>query len=192
MSAPLLTLPQELLDQIVKDFKYPSFETLRQTCKSLRHALAIDEKPKSAQAESEKAYTMADLLVIETWPRYGGVLSQSGYQRQVMAGRDHFACSICLKIRCASKFSNAMMKGEKGKYRPPILSAESRFCIPCAIKHQKYRLGQDFDFGGASSTGLAGRGFICKYCKVFSRVEDRGRHDPECLDFGWPDDDPFG
>ncbi|KAF7502071.1 hypothetical protein GJ744_007516 [Endocarpon pusillum] len=122
---------------------------------------------------------MSDLLEVEKWPCYDLAGNSEGHLKQALATRDFFACSLCLKIRCASKFSNAMMKGKRGKHSAAA-SAEKderskRFCIDCGMRYGKCLPGVDFDFGrvkisdGGYELG-GGHGVVCPLCCQFKRV----------------------
>lgn len=107
---------------------------------------------------------MTDLLEIERWPEYNGAEGKLGHEAQPIAGRDFFACYLCLKIRSATKFSNAMMKGKRGKLGSGTIAERwTRFCIDCGCKKKKFSPGTEFNFGGA----LGGTGFICFDCSIF-------------------------
>ena len=87
--------------------------------------------------------------------------------RQPVDQRDFFACHLCLRIRSAGKFANAMMKGKRGKLGMGSVAERSRrFCIPCGVAHQKYQQGTCLQFGGASGT----YGVVCCRCGEFGPI----------------------
>jgi len=106
---------------------------------------------------------MADLLEIERWPEYNAPEYEPPESKQPDL-QDFFACRLCLKIRSACKFSNAMMKGKRGKLGTGTVTDRSqRFCIPCGIAHGIYQRGTYLQFGGA----VGGYGFVCRGCGKF-------------------------
>ena len=105
------------------------------------------------------------------WPAYAGVCSRPDHAKQPIAGHDFFACSLCLKLRSAGKFSNAMMKGKRGKLGSgTVRERRSRFCIPCGVAHHKYQRGTQLQFGGARRGARGGYGFVCRGCGKFEEV----------------------
>lgn len=78
---------------------------------------------------------MRDLLEIEMWPEYNSAHYRPVELKQPIRGLDFFACYICRRIRCASKFSNAMMEGKRGKLGNGTAAEKAgRFCIPCEMR----------------------------------------------------------
>lgn len=122
----LLSLPAELLSIILRHLDNSSKLALQWTCKSLYSVVGGHW--------FSRTYTMMDLLEIERWPCFSTGQKGEGTKRPI-ARLDYFACHIYFKIRSATYFSNAMMKGHRGKLSP-ILSPERmrRFCIPCGVR----------------------------------------------------------
>lgn len=106
-------------------------------------------------------YSMTDLLQIELWPCYDGAGQANDYLKQPLVNRDYFASHLCLRVRATTKFSNAMMKGKRGKHclsrNDKQSSRLTRFCIDCGISSGRYPPGTTFDFGGVSFGGLEER-----------------------------------
>jgi hypothetical protein len=163
----LLALPQELLIAIEEKSDYASSLALRYTCRQLFTTLATP---------SDKRYDISDLLKIEKWPCYDLAGMGEGQLKQPLATWDFFACSYCLKIRCASKFSNAMMKGKRGKHSLWASDGDERrhrFCIDCGVTRGRYIPGTQFEFGGARLSHdmvRAGRGIVCVECRKFKQM----------------------
>jgi len=153
MSASILTLPPELLSQSLKKSDYASRLALRYTSKHLYLQISTTFALGSTAAQhSNTSHNISDLQV-EKWPCYDLAGQGDGHLRQPLATRDFFACSLCLKIRCASRFSNAMMKGKRGKH-PAVAFIDKdqkrkRFCIDCGVRYGKYRPGVIFEIRGA-------------------------------------------
>ncbi len=180
MSASILTLPPELLSQILENSDYASRLALRYTSKRLYLQTSTTFALGSTAAQhSNTSYNISDLLQVEKWPCYDLAGQGDGHLRQPLATRDFFACSLCLKIRCASRFSNAMMKGKRGKHSA-VASIDKdekrkRFCIDCGVRYGKYRPGVRFEFGGARIGVMehdlgGGHGLVCQQCRQFKRV----------------------
>jgi hypothetical protein len=179
MSASILTLPPELLNQVLEKSDYASRLALQYTSKRL--CFLISTTPPvgytAAAQNSDTSYNMSDLLQVEKWPCYDLAGKSDGYLKQPLATRDFFACSLCLTIRCASKFSNAMLKGKRGKHSGAA-SAEKderrkRFCINCGVRYGKYPPGTSFDFGGVQISDMeyelgGGHGLVCQQCRQFN------------------------
>ena len=144
-------LPQEMLLYLAKFLTYASTFALRYSCRTFYNIIKPSEN-----------LTMADLLDIEKWPWY----SAGNYRfRHTLATLDFFACSLCLRLRSPKEFSNAMMRGAKGKNSPnSSVSAIERFCIPCGIKTNKYPRGTKMHYGGPSVCGGHGYGVVCREC----------------------------
>jgi hypothetical protein len=177
MSASILTLPPELLNQVLEKSDYASSLALRYTSKRLYLQTSSTATLCSTAAQhSNTSYNMSDLLQVEKWPCYDLAGQGDGCSRQPLATRDFFACSLCLKIRCASKFSNAMMKGKRGKHSAAASvdkdERQKRFCIDCGVGYGKYVPGVRFDFGGAYTEHElgGGQGLVCWECRQFKRV----------------------
>ncbi len=151
----LSTLPAELLIIIAHYLEYSSNLALRWTCKSLYSIVGY-----------YGPCTIRDLLEIERWP-YFSMGQQAGDTTQPIAQLDYFACHICLKIRLARYFSNAMMKGRRGKLSP-MLSPERarRFCIPCGVRLKRYLPGLRVQFGGM----FGGDGIVCYECHRYKAM----------------------
>ncbi|EXJ73855.1 uncharacterized protein A1O5_03617, partial [Cladophialophora psammophila CBS 110553] len=161
----ILSLPPEVLLRISSYCDYAAALALSLTCKDLR-------------VFRPHGYGMIDLLQIERWPCYDPAGQAEDHVRQPLAGRDYFACSLCLHIRSAMEFSNAMMKGKRGKHSQAICddfgARLKRFCIECGIEHGKYQSGTVMQFGGAPLSDLdreigGGQGLVCRRCRSFSR-----------------------
>lgn len=172
----LLDLPTESLLNIQGSLTYASRLALRLTCRDLCFGV---ENPYCATDElfrehtnpiqpTTRVYNISDLLEIELWPEHNAAQFGSAQSKQPMCKLDYFACHICLKIRCASQFSNAMMKGKRGKLgEGTIADKAGRFCIPCGLTHGRYQRGVSFQLGGV----FGGYGFVCRKCGGFKRVE---------------------
>lgn len=114
MADYLLSLPAELLSIILRHLDYSSKLAFQWTCKSL-YSVVKDHW-------FSRTYTMMDLLEIERWSCFS--MGQQGEDtKQLIARLDYFACHICFKIRSATYFPNATMKGHRRL--SPILSPES-------------------------------------------------------------------
>ncbi|KFZ04027.1 hypothetical protein V501_09259, partial [Pseudogymnoascus sp. VKM F-4519 (FW-2642)] len=119
----LQDLPPEILHDISNYISYGSRLALKFSCRAL-FAKIDDVNPHACTDQTtspNKSYSMADLLEIEQWPEYNGAKFMPAEARQPMGQRDFFACHICLKILSAHKFSNAMMKGKRGKLGGTLL-----------------------------------------------------------------------
>jgi hypothetical protein len=123
VATSLLDLPAEILLVTQTFLSYSSHVALRLTCRDLY--AKVDDPNRttkrtlscttpSSRAET-KAYSMVDLLEIERWPEYNAAQYRIAESKQPVDYGDFFACCLCLKIRSASKFSNAMMKAKRGK-----------------------------------------------------------------------------
>ena len=166
------TLPQEILSAIAKHLSYASTLALRYTCRMLYAELKLFKN---------KSYRMCDLVEIERWPCYDFAGHYEKGTGQPLASLDYFACHICLKLRSAGQFSNAMMKGKRGKRSPAgNPEAENRCCIPCGIRSDIYKPGTSMCFGGSWHDG-GGLGVVCIGCKCL-KVEVRDRRCQPCLD----------
>ncbi|KAK6538540.1 hypothetical protein TWF694_010119 [Orbilia ellipsospora] len=149
----ILSLPTELILDISQYLNYPSIVALRLSCRHLNITIAQPAK-----------YTMADLLEIEQWPAYHHVKYRDGGTKQPYAEVDYFACYICLKIKQAINFSNAMMRGKKGKLSDVLApDRHGRFCIPCGISTGSYIRGSSFYYGGYGVR----QGMVCVDCGLF-------------------------
>ncbi len=170
MAASILCLSPELIDIVVSNCDYATTLALSLTCRAL-HRRLINIK--------NQRYTMTDLLQIELWPCYDGAGRAEGCLKQPIFNRDYFACHMCLRIRATTKFSNAMMKGKRGKHCTLREDKQnlrlSRFCIDCGIRTGRYPPGTTFDFGGyrqwAPDEVGGGHALICQRCNRFERIE---------------------
>jgi hypothetical protein len=153
----LLGLAPEIVHHISNDLDYASKVALRLSCWELYCKL---EPPTNR-------YSMADLLEIEQWPAYNGAKSMPLECQQPGGHRDFFACHLCLKIRSADNFANAMMKSKRGKLgRGTISERSKRFCIQCGVGHGQYHRGTYIQFGGAAQS----HGFVCWGCGLFTSI----------------------
>jgi len=126
---------------------------------------------------------MTDLLWIERWPVYDrvGHSSIEGELKQPISGTDYFACCRCRKIRDAIPFTNAMMRGKRGKHGFR-LDAEKRACIDCLIHLGSFtQVGVVIQFGGAILGG-GGIGIFCGGCHAFKQVGAAYRSKDHCDD----------
>lgn len=170
-SKSLPCLPVELMREVSNYLEYPSRVALTLTCRDLYAGIedpnlpAIkDHKIPNCFKNEQKPYSMVDLLEIEKWPCYDSVSSQPQGFKQPVDKLDFFACRYCLKIRPARYFSNAMMKGKRGKHGLGTVQDRSeRFCIPCGVDKKIYSPGTYLQFGGAGFK----QGFICRRCGSF-------------------------
>lgn len=165
-------LPADILSEVTSYLGYASHLGLSFTCRDLYIKV---EYPNQRQCTSSaapwppfgakpKGYNMADLLEIEMWPVYDFASYQPSEMSSPVDCLDYFACHLCLKIRSAGKFSNAMMKGKRGKLgMGTILERSQRFCIPCGVTHRRISPGTTIRFGGQ----FGGYGFVCRRCKRF-------------------------
>lgn len=130
---------------------------------SLCNFLAVGSAKTDRLNRPTGGYSMADLLEIEQWPEYNAAKFMPLQCRQP-GQLDFFACHLCLKIRSADRFANAMMKGRRGKLGEGTVEERSkRFCIPCGTTRGKYQRGTYLRFGGASGQ----HGFVCRRCGRF-------------------------
>ena len=182
VSTSILPLPLEILLLISSTCDYAAALALSMTCQRLHDATTPRQQ-----------YGMADLLQIELWPCYDGAAPFEGPMLQPRAGRDYFACYSCLRIRSATKFSNVMMKGPKGKRSIEdngFYSRQFRYCIDCGIQLQKYKPGTRLIYGGAPILSMGqelggGEGLVCQSCRSFNRlpssVQPQTRNCLSCL-----------
>lgn len=163
----LSSLPREVTGLILSYCNYATAVALIMTCKTLSY------HPKPLQ------YEMLDLLDIELWPRYHRAGTAEGFLKQPLWDRDYFACCYCLRLRSAAHFTNAMMRGKRGKLSPTTTSISAtrlgRFCIDCGIGNGRYARGVAFEFGGARLSLYredigGGLDFVCRSCGCFARV----------------------
>ena len=204
MANTLTGLPAEILLAIQSYLSYGPHLALRLTCRDLY--AKIEDPNRNIQTNScvptsdrskNKAYSMTDLLEIERWPEYNAAEYRPAQPKQPIDQQDFFACHLCLKIRSAGQFSNAMMKGKRGKLgQGTIAERMQRFCITCGLSHQRYRRGTHLQFGGA----LRRHGFVCSRCDKFKevrygcKIQAAERICPSCYDRdyqGYESDDPF-
>lgn len=173
MTTSLLpSLPVELLLEIQANLSYGSRVALRSTCRELYHKIddpgrrtnGAPTRHTNLAKATERGYGMRDLLEIEMWPEYNSARYRPAESRQPIPGADFFACYLCRKIRCASKFSNAMMKGKRGKLgNGSVAERSGRFCISCGIQVGIYKRGDWLQYGGA----LGSCAFVCRNCGSF-------------------------
>lgn len=96
----------------------------------------------------EKSYLVL-VHEIEQWPECNGAKSMPLECRQPVGQLHFFACHLCLKIRSADIFANAMMKGKRGKLdQGTVAEMSTRFCLPCGVKYGKYQVGTYLQYGG--------------------------------------------
>ena len=164
MIASIHSLPNELLHKAISQLLPRDRLALRLTCYNFKNRIPA-EKP---------AWNMDDLVLIERWYCYNPVGLST---LQVRATEDYFACSSCLKIRAARHFSNAMMKGPRGKRCPDPLKnkANTRKCLDCLTKIQHYPTGLLIEYGGLGG----GHGFVCRDCYKFSSCWWDARNSPK-------------
>ncbi|KAF2798027.1 hypothetical protein K505DRAFT_191959, partial [Melanomma pulvis-pyrius CBS 109.77] len=156
-------LPAELLLELQTFLSYASRVALRCTCRDLYNKV---EHPTTSSLSNTRAYGMIDLLEIERWPEYHGVEYVSVENKQALDRRDFFACCLCLRIRSAGQFSNAMMRGKRGKLgNGTIADRIGRFCLTCGVTSRRYPLGTRLQFGGASQR----QGLVCVTCGRFDQ-----------------------
>lgn len=172
----LLGLPTEILLNIQTSLGYASRLALSYTCHELYSKVNdLDQNIKIARPSNPncpqsttKTYDMLDLLEIELWPVYNSASYRADGLKQPSRLLDYFACHLCLKIRSASKFSNAMMKSKRGKLGHGSTAEKAwRFCIPCGLIHGKYQRGVSMRVGGM----LGAYGFVCRRCGEFEAEE---------------------
>ncbi|KAK5020701.1 hypothetical protein LTR60_000291 [Cryomyces antarcticus] len=114
MAASLLGLLKELLDNITDDLGHASILALRSTCKQPHATVSHHNNVRIKEPlNGQRTYTISDLLEIERWPCYDSAEQREDGLKQAVAELDSFACFICLKIRSAGYFSNAMMKARR-------------------------------------------------------------------------------
>jgi hypothetical protein len=181
VNASILALPPELLAEITKRCSYATALALQYTCREL-YAKVASSKSAAAltKPKRDKSYTMDDLLEIEKWPCYDFEGQAANRGQRPRATLDFFACSYCLKIRCASRFSKAMMKGGRSK-RPPVrykTARDSRFCLDCGVAFRRYLPGTYFDFGEPRiADGPGGScGIVCYGCREFKRIYSQAEY----------------
>jgi hypothetical protein len=168
-------LPAELLAEVKTNLSYGSRVALRFTCRTLYHK--VDDPNQHTNGTYSDAstragstvrnYDMRDLLEIEMWPEYNSAYYRPAELKQPIRGLDFFACYVCCKIRCASKFSNAMMKGKRGKLgNGTVAEKAGRFCIPCGMRVGTYTRGGWLQYGGATGS----YGYVCHGCGTFQEA----------------------
>ena len=179
-------LPHEIWRYILHYLDYPGAIALRMTNWDFhRHFAALNK------AHGKVSFTMDDLLQIETWAEYdfAGQSSTPQDAKQACSGLDAFACSVCLRIRDASHFTNAMMKGSRSKERSKGRDRRSdRFCIECGVRgHRFTQPGVPIRFGGRQSGWQnSGYGAICPGCRQFHilrefKMDDRANYCNLCI-----------
>ncbi|KAL2358245.1 hypothetical protein BJ546DRAFT_205290 [Cryomyces antarcticus] len=171
MAASLLGLLKELLDNITDDLGHASILALRSTCKQPHATVSHHNNVRIKEPlNGQRTYTISDLLEIERWPCYDSAEQREDGLKQAVAELDSFACFICLKIRSAGYFSNAMMKARRGKLSPCSTTERRwRFCIPCGVKTGRYQRGTRLRYGGAIGFG-GGYRVVCSICGGFKQV----------------------
>lgn len=153
-------MPLEMLCAISEHLNYPSTVALRLSCRFLYKSITQPER-----------FGMTDLLEMELWPCYHPARERPDHLKQAFALIDYFACHICLKIKPALHFSNAMMKGRRGKFSDSALGARGgRFCISCGLATGRYHRGTQLDYGGMTGAGRL-HGLVCKGCGKFKQCE---------------------
>jgi hypothetical protein len=175
-SMPSLSkLPVEILLEIQSNLSYGSRIALRRTCHELYNKVDDPNRRVNGAQSShaglvqtmEKCYDIRDLLEIEMWPENNSAQGRPAGSKQPIPSVDFFACFLCRKIRCASKFSNAMMKGKRGKLGNGSVAEKSkRFCISCGIRVGIYKRGDWLQYGGS----LGSCAFVCRNCGSFTPV----------------------
>lgn len=169
MPASLLTVPPKLIHKSFAQLDYASLAALELTFKSLcSTAKSFKNKLPPIRGNANKNYTQRDLVEIEKWPIYDGARTAEPHMQQACQGRDSFACSLCLKIRSPAHFSNAMMRGKKGKHDSATQKL-ARFCIDCGISSYRYQPGVSFQYGGGYVMSMYG--VVCKKCGLFSEED---------------------
>lgn len=154
----LPSLPSETILHISDYLSYGSQLALKLSCRKL---FVKTDHP-------TERYTMADLLEIDQWPDYNGAKSMPPECMQPDGQRDFFGCHLCLKIRSADNFANAMMKSKRGKLGQGTVEEKSkRFCIRCGIAYGKYQRGTYLQFGGVAGW----RGLVCCRCGNFEATQ---------------------
>ncbi|KAK6525284.1 hypothetical protein TWF694_005429 [Orbilia ellipsospora] len=161
MTIGILDLPNEILRNILDILSYPSILAIKWTCRTLY-----------SQIEPLTVYGMADLLEIELWPVFNAAEYRPEGLKRAFPQYDFFACHICLKIKGAECFSNAMMKGKRGKFASgSSINRVTRFCISCGIDTGRYQPGLQFDYGGGGRL----HGVLCRKCGKFKYFSGTSR-----------------
>ncbi|EEP78192.1 predicted protein [Uncinocarpus reesii 1704] len=179
--------PVEIILQISNYLTYASRFALTLTCKEIYFKTTdpnqlVPSARLTTIMPNTKAYDIEDLLEIERWPVY--TTFDHGLREL-----NCFACHLCLKIRSAGQFSNAMMKGKRGKFGG--LSAD-RFCIDCGVYYKRYARGTTMRFGGV----CGGVGSVCQRCGRFRAHIGVAQNTQKCMcssgfDFETMYSDPF-
>lgn len=156
-AATLPDLPSEIIHEIMKYLWYSTKLALRLTC----HKLNIKA---GGFPEPDNSYDMEDLLNIEKWRAYTAAENMPPGRKRPDGDLDYFACHLCLRIRSAYNFTNAMMKGKRSKFNEdPDGDQNLRFCISCGVKHGRYGRGNFLRYGGRAELC----GFVCRGCGKF-------------------------
>lgn len=139
-TATFPSLPVELLLQISEQLSYGSHIALSFTCRELYVKVCATFQPSTSLTHG-KAYTMDDLLEIESWPEYNPrdkiILPITVYPHRSLI--NFLACRICLKIRRAAKFPSFFKFSYLRGYSSYSLWPRSRqVCVPCAIANGVY------------------------------------------------------
>lgn len=155
----LESLPAEVLNNIL----YRTSPASHLAVNLASHTLYTATRNVTRRVREE--LSMVDLLELEEWPRYDGARYREPNLKQPIHGLDFFGCSYCLRLRSAGKFSNAMMKGRRGKHGLGTVAERlQRFCISCGVKQGRYQRGTYMQYGGA----FGGYGFVCLKCGRFT------------------------
>ncbi|OAL74062.1 hypothetical protein A7D00_2091 [Trichophyton violaceum] len=167
----LLTIPVELLDEITGYLTYSSRFALSLTCRTL-HAWIDNLYCTSKKCDNPLSERLAqslcpvikpkDLFEMEMWPGY---LEQDN----IRMAHGYFACGECVRLRRARHFTNAMMKGKRGKVGSGTIEQRSkRVCIQCCFRLGRFSPGTTFYFGGAEVDGY---GIVCARCRGYEEYE---------------------
>jgi hypothetical protein len=141
-AAALPAWPSELIHEISNYMSYGSRLALQLSCRELFAKTDRPDRP-------TKGYSMADLLEIEQWPEYNGAKIMPPELKQPVGQRDFFACHLCLKIRSADRFANAMMKGKRGKLgQGTVVERSKRFVYRAGSSMDDTRQEHIFSLGG--------------------------------------------
>ena len=122
-------LPAELPAEVKTNLSYGSCVALRPTCRTLyrkvddpnQHTNGACSDASTRVGSTVRNYNMRDLLEIEMWPEYNSAYHRPAELKQPIRGLDFFACYVCRKIRCASKFSIASLRNSLHRAVPSYL-----------------------------------------------------------------------
>ncbi|EPS37548.1 hypothetical protein H072_8823 [Dactylellina haptotyla CBS 200.50] len=171
MAVGILDLPVELVFEIAVYLNYPSSVALRLSCRSFYNTV-----------KGPSTYNMTDLLEMELWPFYHPAKERPDNLKCPFELDDFFACNVCLKLIPALNFSNAMMRGKRGKLSNEASNTRAtRFCIQCGVRTGRYIRGTQFDYGGI---GIR-HGLVCKCCGRFKEFKSTSQLKQcyDCLKF---------